>query len=138
MPWRCYPILSIRRASTGDGGSELLFTIPDDVGGGEVDIDNLPPGGMFHSSMAPPFTSGRAFDDGIPSFVVCVPGKSLWQMHHPGTDGRSIWKITGEIPIVTAHPSIHYVGIYHGWLKDGIVSEDVDGRRFDDLGRPLR
>lgn len=40
------------------------------------------------------------------------------------------WTWTGKPPNVTATPSINSVGRYHGWLRDGVLSDDVDGRKF--------
>ncbi len=40
------------------------------------------------------------------------------------------WTRTGALPMVTARPSINSVGRYHGWLTDGVLSDDVDGRHF--------
>lgn len=47
------------------------------------------------------------------------------------------WTVTGEAPNITVHPSI---GIYkpkgqpgwdyHGWLKDGVLSDDIDGKKY--------
>src|ERR1019366_7910654 len=36
---------------------------------------------------------------------------------------RHGWTVTGEAPNITVTPSINLVGIWHGWLKDGILSE---------------
>ena len=40
------------------------------------------------------------------------------------------WTITGEPPHLTAHPSINVIGAYHGWLKDGVLSDDCEGRHY--------
>lgn len=40
------------------------------------------------------------------------------------------WIVTGEAPVLTVSPSIHMVGRYHGWLREGVLSDDVDGRTF--------
>lgn len=44
-----------------------------------------------------------------------------------GGDG---WTVTGEAPNITVSPSINRVGFYHGWLKNGILSDDVEGRKI--------
>lgn len=33
------------------------------------------------------------------------------------------WTVTGEAPNITVSPSIHHVGIYHGWLQNGVLSD---------------
>lgn len=53
------------------------------------------------------------------------------------------WDVVGSIDndfiSLTAHPSINYTGRggYHGWLKDGVLSDDVDRRQFTPEGKPL-
>jgi hypothetical protein len=53
--------------------------------------------------------------------VVVTPG-GPWIVDGPST-GRNGegpgWTRTGEIPQVTATPSIHQPGVYHGWLREG-------------------
>jgi hypothetical protein len=36
----------------------------------------------------------------------------------------------GEKLDVTLSPSVNIGGSYHGWIQGGIISEDVEGRRF--------
>jgi hypothetical protein len=40
------------------------------------------------------------------------------------------WKVTGVPPKITVHPSINFEDSYHGWLKDGVISDDCEGRKF--------
>jgi len=40
------------------------------------------------------------------------------------------WEVTGEPPMVTLSPSINIRGYYHGWIKDGVISDDCEGRKF--------
>jgi hypothetical protein len=47
---------------------------------------------------------------------------------------RAGWVVTGEPPLVTLVPSINIVGLYHGWIHDGIISDDCDGRQFPNNG----
>lgn len=65
--------------------------------------------------------------------LFCVDGK-CWK------DGAYYggWVITGEAPNITVHPSINIGGSYHGWLQNGVIGDDVDGRKFDDTGRQIR
>lgn len=44
------------------------------------------------------------------------------------------WNVTGTIPNITATPSINCVGVYHGFVTNGEVTEDCEGRKFDDYG----
>lgn len=47
------------------------------------------------------------------------------------------WKVTGTPPKLTVQPSINYEGSYHGYLKDGVVGDDVEGRKYDAEGKRI-
>jgi len=73
---------------------------------------------------------------------VCVKlpgghGGRIWAMEEPGYPTSNKWTVTGEIPNVSATPSINCVGSYHGWVRNGIVTDDCEGRKFDDFGSLL-
>jgi hypothetical protein len=40
------------------------------------------------------------------------------------------WTVTGELPRISVSPSVNEVGRYHGWIKEGVLSDDLDGRVF--------
>lgn len=128
MPWKCQAIKRIRqgpweKSPTGGRVKRMYYTLAD---GREVTFKDLPVGSMWHSSIEP-----HSF--GSPSICVVLPSKTIWRMNHPGTNGH-MWQVSGEIPNVTAHPSINFVGIYHGWVQNGVVSDDCEGRRFSQDG----
>jgi hypothetical protein len=62
-----------------------------------------------------------------PGCVVCPDG-SHWMFDARSTNGNG-WKITGPIERITAHPSIQTAN-YHGWLKEGEFSDDLEGRTY--------
>lgn len=37
------------------------------------------------------------------------------------------WNVTGDLPAITCAPSIVVPG-YHGYLRDGVFTADIDGR----------
>ena len=46
------------------------------------------------------------------------------------------WAVSGDpATSLTLAPSVNIVGAYHGWIRDGVISEDVEGRRFPDEPR---
>lgn len=53
----------------------------------------------------------------------------FWNNNGPYGDG---WMVTGEAPLITMSPSINIVGHYHGWLQNGVISDDCEGRTFPD------
>jgi hypothetical protein len=38
------------------------------------------------------------------------------------------WAVTGEPPRITVSPSVNIVGSYHGFIRDGEITDDIDGR----------
>lgn len=69
--------------------------------------------------------------DGI-SLHVKLPGGSDWCIDGPSqqTPKSKGWSRTGTAPNITASPSIHHPGVYHGWLANGLLSDDIDGKKF--------
>ena len=66
--------------------------------------------------------------------MVCLPNGQhtcLDCFYSDAKDGNG-WTITGEPPSITVMPSINCMGTngYHGWLKDGILSDDLEGRSY--------
>jgi hypothetical protein len=78
------------------------------------------------------------FDDG--DLCVKIPGGTYgneWNIdrgrkfNESHTDRKlPQWIRVGEPPNITVTPSINYVGFYHGWLRDGVLSDDCEGRIF--------
>jgi hypothetical protein len=67
--------------------------------------------------------------------MVRLPNGVDWIVDSPmrGQPGASGWTVTGEAPSITVMPSINFFGSYHGWLQNGVLSDDVEGRRFPAL-----
>lgn len=40
------------------------------------------------------------------------------------------WTVTGTPPQISVHPSINMVGHYHGFIQNGVITDDYDGRKF--------
>lgn len=68
------------------------------------------------------------------AWCVMLPGDSEWVIYGRSVNGKG-WDITGEIPNITVSPSIHRIGQYHGFIKKGIISEDVGGLKYPDVPR---
>jgi hypothetical protein len=63
-----------------------------------------------------------------PIAVVC-PDRSVWIVDQKSSNGEG-WQVLGEAPIITCTPSIVVPG-YHGFLRDGIFTEDLEGRKYE-------
>jgi hypothetical protein len=59
--------------------------------------------------------------------VFCVDGM-CWNHDRVFYEG---WEVTGEPPLITVSPSINILGAYHGWIRDGIISDDCEGRTYE-------
>lgn len=59
----------------------------------------------------------------------CVDG----QCHNGERGYYDGWTVSGTPPQITVSPSINMVGSYHGYLQNGVVTDDVDGRKFEGL-----
>ncbi|MDE2467968.1 MAG: hypothetical protein KGL35_04315 [Bradyrhizobium sp.] len=65
--------------------------------------------------------------------LVVLPGKDLFLVDGKCWNEKGMyggWEVTGEAPLITVSPSINIVGFYHGWLRNGIISDDCEGRKF--------
>jgi hypothetical protein len=51
----------------------------------------------------------------------------------PSSDESGGWTYTGTPPEVTLSPSINCVGRYHGFIQNGYVTADCEGRRFPEM-----
>lgn len=56
----------------------------------------------------------------------CVDGPA-WKGGQPYGDG---WDVSGEPPLITVAPSINIVGVYHGYIQNGVITDDCEGRRY--------
>lgn len=66
-----------------------------------------------------------------PPIWVVLPSKTWFCVDSRTTDdGGGGWTVTGDAPNITVSPSINAVGIYHGFLVSGVLSDDCEGRTF--------
>ena len=123
MAWRCYMV-------------EYLPACPDFWR--EANPDNVP------IDLSRPKDFPLKFSDLRPGEMwwqdddLCVklPSGSEWnidvgrRIRESGGQVHAAWSRTGNAPNVTANPSINHVGLYHGWLRDGFLTDDCEGRKF--------
>jgi hypothetical protein len=62
-----------------------------------------------------------------PIEIVC-PNGYLWCIDRKSSNGDG-WQVTGEWPNITCSPSI-VAGSYHGFLRNGEFTPDLDGKTF--------
>lgn len=83
-----------------------------------------PPGAMWHADWLADVWHGP---DGL-CLTVVLPSGEQWVMDAPSTDGGG-WTRTGTPPRITATPSIA-AARYHGFLTDGFLTDDLEGRVY--------
>lgn len=64
----------------------------------------------------------------LPSGPFCIDMCTMSNGNpHPQRHG---WVVTGDPPLVTLSPSINIMGSYHGWIQNGVITDDCEGRKF--------
>lgn len=48
------------------------------------------------------------------------------------------WEVRGEAPNITMTPSINIGSTYHGFLQNGMITDDCEGRVFDEEGYEVK
>jgi len=81
----------------------------------------LPPGAIRQASWLPESDAGP-----LGKLLLRLPAGGLdWSVYGPSTtdDGRlgPHWTITGQLPNLSASPSINAEGVWHGFLRDGVL-----------------
>lgn len=74
--------------------------------------------------------------------TVRLPGPVHFPVFGPETKDGLLqpngWKVEGEPPALTVTPSIHCAGVYHGYITDGVIADDIEGRTYDARGAVIR
>lgn len=103
-----------------------------------MDLD-LPVGAMWDAPWMGEDLGWRGPDGR--TLVVRMPSGSDFVVDGPAADDKDAvrrggsWARTGTPPVITVTPSINEVGSYHGHIRDGVVTEDTEGRTFPGLER---
>jgi hypothetical protein len=97
-----------------------------------------PPGATWHADWFPDEGPNGHYS-GPDGKVWCVmlPGGMEWIVYSyaSGQEPRHKWNVQGTVPNITVTPSINCVGYYHGFISEGIISEDCEGRKYDGVSR---
>lgn len=101
--------------------------------GVQITLHEAEPGMIWDAPWYLDFNPPWAGPDGR-SLVMRLPGGGEWTIDGPSSNGPG-WTRTGEPPKITARPSILSYGSakrkgYHGWLTDGVLSDDLEGRTY--------
>lgn len=71
-----------------------------------------------------------------PRWILTIPNGAHWNIYGRMSDGSPGWQISGELPNITAWPFInsHPTKLHPGWhgrLKNGVLTDDLEGRRYE-------
>lgn len=137
--WQLFRDHLFRRADTGE-----LVTLRDAPPGAmweaawmvdHITLDELRAG--RRSSLSSEWKD-RCLSEGriIAPLVLRLPGGGEWVIMQRASNGAARedgytggWTWDGSPPRITARPSILVPG-YHGWLTDGVLSDDLEGRTY--------
>lgn len=76
--------------------------------------------------LSPEFlASGRDY-----AIVLILPPCWPWIVDQLASDSNGGWTVTGEFPNITVTPSINATNVYHGWITNGVISDDLEGRNY--------
>ena len=97
-----------------------------------------PPGATWAADWFPEEgPNGRYTGPDGKVWCVMLPAGMEWIIYGyaSGPEPRQKWHVDGAVPKISVQPSISQVGKYHGHIHDGIITEDVDGRKFEGVPR---
>lgn len=130
MPWRC-----------------RMIENPELDEHGNVDFSKREIGDMWYLELSPERLESRkeqfsdqyfSHNSGRKPLVVKLPGPTCFVVdgkYYNGQQGyHGGWTVSGEPPNITLTPSINAVGRYHGFINNGEITEDVDGKKYDERG----
>lgn len=126
MPWKCRLVTEDELKTTPQSQRVgLMWYAPKMV---EIDPDD-PHSTFFLDHVLSPEYKRDHLGKRPPVFVV-LPSGDWFCPDQKVSRGDHGWTVTGEPPTITVAPSINDVGRYHGWLRDGELSDDVEGRLY--------
>lgn len=119
MPWQCFMVTHLdldepRQVypTNKDVTTRVAYRLQD---GTELLFRELPIGAMWQHPRR--------------GLCVKLPGDVMWAMEEVSTDGKKTkWCILGTPPLISVTPSIDK-GIYHGFITNGIISDDLNTRK---------
>lgn len=120
MSWPCY--LTDRTDKNKRPGAMWFISL--DI---QSHKDEITYGEMWADRLSPEFrASGR-----MAIMWIRLPGQAGdWSPDFKASGSESGWTVIGEPPNCTAMPSVNSEGYFHGWLRNGALTDDCEGRTF--------
>ena len=95
------------------------------------------PGAMWFADEGYPYFADYVSEkytdtwrDKRPPICVRIPSSEVFCVDARPSDGAPGWDVSGDAPNITVAPSINIIGRYHGWIRNGVITDDCEGRTF--------
>lgn len=79
----------------------------------------------------------KSYTQDRPPILVMLPSRVLWCVDSMCVNSGNWyggWSVTGKAPNISVSPSINVGGHYHGFLTNGVIGNDVEGRKYSESG----
>lgn len=93
-------------------------------------LHELPPGAIWHCPWLDDLKENPYAGPDGKTWALQLPAGIEWLIYGPSSTKGQKWDVRGTLPNITVSPSIAQIGYYHGFVKQGIVTKDCDGRKF--------
>lgn len=130
MPWNCRLIDPPTNGMASDGAGGYRPIAVGDIWFADPETDS-----KHDRTLAPEHAGKRPLLVRLPGNVDFAVYGPTWRAGGPGPNG---WRVEGEPPALLISPSINIEGVYHGYLQNGVISDDCEGRKYDAAGRLVR
>lgn len=83
----------------------------------------------------------KIYNSHRPPLFVMLPGNVLFCIDGQCQSNGQFyggWTVTGDASNITVSPSINMGSTYHGFLQNGVISDDVEGRKYGEDGYRIR
>lgn len=92
-------------------------------------LRELPPGAIWRATWMEDIKDNPyAAPDGK-VWALMMPSGTEWLIYGPASGGGK-WVIQGDLPKITVSPSIHQIGSFHGFVHNGVITDDCEGKKF--------
>ncbi len=94
-------------------------------------LGDHPPGAIWHCDWMEDIKNNPYAGPDGKVWALMLPSGCEWLIYGPSSQGPK-WDVKGTLPEITVSPSIAQQGgrVYHGFVKNGIVTRDCEGRKF--------
>lgn len=131
MTWQCKLVVYDKSMTIQNGGLKVgdMFYAPD------PESENYTRWLEFNTSNLSDYYKQN--NSGRRPLIVVFPGPYMFcidEMCWRSGERYGGWTVTGKAPLITVSPSINIGGTYHGFLQNGLLGDDVEGRMYNVAG----